>query len=450
MIRKHLFTLLLMGLGMNVLAQEGPLDTYVRAGLESNLVLQEKKLGLQRGLLGLQNAKRLFLPSVNLNGSYTLAEGGRSIAFPAGDMLNPVYATLNQLTQSNTFPQISNVEEQFLPNNFYDLKVRTTMPLINSDLWHNRSLQTQAAEMKAQEVEIYRLELIREIRSAYYRYLMALESEGIYQSAIGLVEQNLKVNQSLLNNGKGLPAHVLRAEAELENVKAQLVNAQANIQNARAYLNFLLNRPADQEVEVAAAELPEALENTMGEAEGAVAQRPEIGQLNLAANMNQEALLMEKQYWVPRLSAFVDLGSQGFDFQVNENTLYAMGGLQLDVPLWNGGRDQTDIALREASQRELANQRQQAELGIALAIFSSRNTTLASYAAWKAATRQAEAAEAYFRLIDKGYAQGSFSLIEHIDARNQLTQARLLANIRKYETFIGWAQYRRETAEAFE
>ena len=61
-----------------------------------------------------------------------------------------------------------------------------------------------------------------------------------------------------------------------------------------------------------------------------------------------------------------------------------------------------------------------------------------------------QAADAYFRLVDKGYVQGSFSMIEHIDARNQVTQANLRRNIRKYETLIGWAEYRREIAQSFE
>lgn len=440
--------LLLCGLAAALPAQ-GPLDRYVQEGLGSNLVLKEKQMGLQRGLLGLQNAKRLFLPSVNFTGSYTLAQGGRSISLPVGDLMNPVYATLNQLTQSNSFPQIENVEEQFLPNNFYDMKVRTTMPLINSDLIRNRNIQTMTAEMQEFEVDAYRYELVKQIRSAYYQYLMAIEARSIYESAEGLVAQNLRVNKSLLDNGKGLPAQVLRAESELENIKAQIASANSNVANAQAYLNFLLNRPADTALEAEEMELPDSLALLLQDP-GQIARRPELGQLDMARAASAEALKMDQQYWVPRLSAFVDLGSQAFNFEFGEKSLYAMGGLQLDIPLWNGGRDQTDIALREQSLRELENRRQQAEQGITLAATTRRNTTLASYEAWKSALRQTEAAEAYFRLVDKGYGQGSFSLIEQIDARNQVTQARLLANIRKYETLIGLAEYQRETAQSFE
>jgi outer membrane protein len=446
--RIALFLALTLSLTLSAHAQ-GALDGYIREGLSSNLVLKERQLGLQRGLLGLQNAKRLFLPSVNFAGTYTLAHGGRNIPLPLGDLMNPVYSTLNALTQSNSFPQIENTSVQFLPNNFYDVKVRTTVPIVNSDLLHNRKIQDQMIEMKETEVEVYKLELIKEIRVAYFHYLMALEAKGIYISAQQLVEQNQRVNKSLLDNGKGLPAQVMRAESELEQVKAQLIQAQMDADNARAYFNFLLNRPNESEVIAETMALPADLAALL-EDENQAGKRPELTQLDLAMKANDEATLMERQYWVPRLGAFLDLGSQGFNFAVDKNTAYVMAGLQVDIPIWNGGRDQTDIALRQQTQRELENKLQQATQGIQLAAYAKRNTTLAAYESWKSTQRQVDAAEAYFRLVDKGYVQGSFSMIEHVDARNQVTQANLLRNIRKYETLIGWAEYRREIAQSFE
>jgi outer membrane protein len=293
------------------------------------------------------------------------------------------------------------------------------------------------------------LELVKEIRVAYYRYMMALEAKEIYGSAQNLVEQNLRVSKSLLDNGKGLPAQVMRAESELEQVKAQVTQAQSDVANAAAYLNFLRNQPLDSPIAAEPMALPQDLAVQL-EDPSKVGQRPEIQQLDIALKMNEEATLMEKQFWVPRLGAFVDLGSQAFNFEVGKNSLYAMGGIQLDMPLWNGGRDQTDIALRRQTARELENKLAQAQQGFQLAAYAKRNATLAAYESWKSTERQVQAAEAYYRLIDKGFAQGAFTMIEQVDARNQVTQANLLRNIRKYETLIGWAEYRREIAQSFE
>ncbi len=79
------------------------------------------------------------MPSVNLTASYTLAAGGRVIEFPIGDLLNGAYATLNQLTASQRFPQLENQKILLAPNNFYDVKVRTTYPIFNKDIQHNQT-----------------------------------------------------------------------------------------------------------------------------------------------------------------------------------------------------------------------------------------------------------------------------------------------------------------------
>lgn len=60
-----------------------------------------------------------------------------------GDLLNPVYATLNQLTGTSSFPQIANVNEQFLPNNFHETKLRVIQPLFNPEIYFNYKAQKE-------------------------------------------------------------------------------------------------------------------------------------------------------------------------------------------------------------------------------------------------------------------------------------------------------------------
>src|SRR5215204_2257963 len=140
---------------LRVEAQDIP-QHYIDAALENNLVLKEKKLSLEKSLVALKEARTLFLPTTWFEGQYTVAQGGRSIEFPVGDLLNPVYKSLNQLTGSNNFPAVSNVSEQFLPDNFYDVRIKTTMPLINPDLRINRDIRQQQSMLQQNEVDIYR------------------------------------------------------------------------------------------------------------------------------------------------------------------------------------------------------------------------------------------------------------------------------------------------------
>ena len=118
-------------------AQSSILEKYIQHGLANNLALKQENFSIQKSLASLEEAKGLFMPQVSFIANYTTARGGRSIAFPVGDLLNPVYSTLNQLTGTSNFPTIANVNEQFLPNNFHETKIRIIQPLFNSDIYYN-------------------------------------------------------------------------------------------------------------------------------------------------------------------------------------------------------------------------------------------------------------------------------------------------------------------------
>ena len=109
---------------------QGVLQSYIDQGLGNNLVMKEKNISLQQSLLALKEARSWFYPSADFLGDYTWAEGGRSITFPIGDLLNPVYSTLNQITGTQKFPQVANAEFQLMPTNFYDARVRIAYPQI--------------------------------------------------------------------------------------------------------------------------------------------------------------------------------------------------------------------------------------------------------------------------------------------------------------------------------
>jgi outer membrane protein len=94
-LKSRLVLPMLLLLSVSVSAQ-GPLDEYVAVALQSNLVLKEKSVSLDKAMLAIREAKTLFGPTVSLETQYTVAQGGRAISLPVGDLLNPVYATLNQ------------------------------------------------------------------------------------------------------------------------------------------------------------------------------------------------------------------------------------------------------------------------------------------------------------------------------------------------------------------
>ena len=406
-------------------------------------MLQDKNASLEQSLLALKDAKSFFIPSVDFGASYTLAEGGRTIAFPVGDLLNPVYSTLNKLTASNKFPQIENVSEQLLPDNFYDTRFRTTLPLLNTDLIYQQQIRKEQVNRTSYQVEIYRATLIQDIRVAYFNFCAAHSSISILKNTLQLVDQNLKDTRSLVENGKRLPAAVLRAESELEQVKSLLIEAELKTNNAAQYLNFLVNRPLDQSV--AFEEIPldlSRLDQLL--LEDLHPQNPEMRAMQSMETIQETVLKSGKNYWVPKLSTYADIGSQGFDWSFDSQSKYLMWGLNFSMPVFQGGRNQIQIQRNvlglESVQRhkELVNQK------LNLGLQTQRNEVKTLLAALQSSEKKLVSASAYLKLVDRGFKDGSQSLLEFIDARNQYTQAALQKNISAYKLQMALAQLERQ------
>lgn len=444
--RWRILLILLLASPFFARAQQEVLDGYIQEALANNLVLKQKNVSLEQSLLALQQARSLYLPTSWLEGQYTLAQGGREINIPVGDLLNPVYSTLNQLTGSSKFPQIENVSEQFLPNNFYDVRLKTTVPVYNPELKYNKSIHEKKVTLQENEVKIYKRELVREIKQSYYTILMADKAIHIYSSTLSLVNENLRLNQSLLANGKGLPAYVSRAESEVRQVETQLSNSKNEKDKAIAWFNALLNRDVNAPVTIANIQLADAGNEATLQVNGNVSAREELKQMGVMKDIQTDALKLSKAYHTPRVGAFLDLAAQDFSFKVQQSSFFYLGGVQVTVPLFAGNRNLYKIKSAELDLKNNDFGTADLKRKLEVTAFNSGNNARNNYNNYLLAIQQETSATKYFKLIDSGYKEGINSFIELLDARNQLTQSQLQKELNYYRLLAAMADYERQTA----
>jgi hypothetical protein len=160
--RKLLFLLLLLLGGLVTTGAQTPsatLDAYVAEGLQSNLALKGQNLSFEKSLRALEEAKGLFLPTLDFDARYSRAGGGRTIEFPVGDLLNPVYGTLNQMTGSDRFPTLDNVNTPFLRPQEHETKLRLVQPVVQPGLYYNYQIKSLETESQQAAVQTYRRQL---------------------------------------------------------------------------------------------------------------------------------------------------------------------------------------------------------------------------------------------------------------------------------------------------
>lgn len=424
-------------------AQNDILQQYVADGLNSNLVLQQRNLSLENALNALDQARSFYKPSLDYQMIYTTAEGGRDINIPVGDMLNPVYATLNQLTGQNRFPTVKNEQINFLPKNYYDTRIRLSIPIINTEIRNNTRIREKQLAIKGEEVEIYKRELIMEIKTTYYNYLSAKKAAVIYQNAIDLALDGKRTNEKLLAAGRGLHAYVVRSEAEIAKATAQKTKSELQAKSIQHYFNVLLNRDADKAI---AFDQSNSTLPATGPDSTVANNREELQSLNQNIALREDIVRMNRQVFVPKLNGFTDVGSQAEQMKFNNQSVYFMIGLQLNIPIFNGSRNKMKIqeAVNEVENAKL--QRHYAEQQINAAVTKARNDVLGEKSDYESALKQLAMAETYYRLINKGYASGVNSYIETADARTQLTSAQIAVSISYYRCLSALAVLERETA----
>ncbi len=59
------------------------------------------------------------------------------------------------------------------------------------------------------------------------------------------MNENIRVNQSLLKNGMRNSTALTRSETEKQKIETSITQAANNRNNVQAYLNFLMNRSLD-------------------------------------------------------------------------------------------------------------------------------------------------------------------------------------------------------------
>ena len=410
----------------------------------SNLALQREALDVDTARARLEAARGLYWPRLDFAARYTRADGGRTIDLPVGDLLNPVYGTLNQLLGASRFPTVDNESIPLLRDREQETKLRLLQPLYRPEIARGVDVAKATVASREASLAAYRRELRLEVERAYYRWFQAGRAGEVLAAAQALVDEALRVNRSLVANGAETEDAVLRATAEVGTVRQQVVAAEADRDLAQSYLNFLLNRPADTTVEeVPAAEL-EAMNRSVRafavDAPDAGRRREELSALDAAVRAAEAGERAARAARGPSVALAVESGIQGESYRIDRNSSYTQTSLVADWNLFD--RDQSRSRIREAAnvRRKLENQSEEATRQIALQGRDARRRLAAAVASLDAAEMRLAAARGAFEMAARREREGLVNQLGFLDARNALTSAELNQAMAQAALFMAYAE----------
>ncbi|TVR68534.1 MAG: TolC family protein [Marinilabiliales bacterium] len=422
------------------------LDYYIRHGLENNLALQQKRENYKLSLELLNEARGLFYPALSFNMRYTLARGGRVIELPVGDLLNPVYSTLNMLTGTADFPDIDNEYFYFYRPREQETKFRVVQPLVNPEIWYNRRIREHETEIGHIDVEIYRRALVAEIKKAYFNYLKSGKVERIIEETIELLNENLRVTGLLAANDMVTDDYLYRSQAEISAALQQRADAAGKRKTAAAWFNFLLNRSADTPIEMSALYYRDLVIKPQAERMSGAEDREELARTGRMIDLasDYERLVQSNRY--PRLTAVVEYGLLGTTYSFGRDDDFMLASIVLSWPLFEGFQNRASIQQAKIRSNIAGLIHRETEEKLNLQVINAWYDLEASAKAVDAAEARLKSATSAFRITEKRYAAGEAQLIEYIDARTGMTNAEINLAICRYEFFSGYAEYERVAA----
>ena len=426
-----------------LVTMEAGLQQLIDQALVANLELRASDATVRQRLAALDQARARYLPVIDFAARYSVADGGRTIEFPVGDLLNPVYETLDQMLvaqgQPPQFPRVRNESIAFLRDQEQETKVVLEQPIYEPRI--GPAVDATRADTARAEADLaaLRSQVIRDVKQAYYRWIAAQQAVVVLDATLAATRENLRANESLYRNGRVTRDLVYRAEADVLEVEQERLATASRVRIAQSYVNLLRNVPLSQPLPNAALDM-ETIERFRARLLSALAgrqvdtlklqdlagqRREELKSLDAAIAVGEARQDLARAAFKPSLAFGAEAGIQGTDYGFQDEDRYVLASLVLRFNAFRGGADQA--ALREAraltdelrASRELAGQRVRLEVQQALENFAVAEASLDT------AAKRAEAASGAFRITSRKRDLGQINQAEFIDARRTVTDAEL-------------------------
>ena len=343
----------------------GQLGSYVQTAQSHNKTLKVSSLSTEIAHQGVAIMKARKYPKITFDNQYFLANGGRKIAFNSGDLMNPVYNSLFQLTGNQSLnTTIPNYSEQFYPDQFYRTNLSLTWPIWNRKIrfaYKSAGLQYQINSYKE---GIVNKEIEKEVKLAYFE-LYRLHKLITFQKQLMKYLDKVKMKtKKLIDFGYAETIDLDQIEYELakqNQEELQLSNVFKVVEDKFYNLLGEDKREAiifdESDFVLAQYEI-----NTSEDLSGIYDAKDQAQIIEIQGKINQ--LEMKRwNNWIPDVSVVFRSGFEGFSESIALNDDYfVLGTASLSWTLFEGG-----VARKKKDQLSiksvlLAKQKQDSQL----------------------------------------------------------------------------------------
>ena len=320
-------------------------------------------------------------------------------------------------------------------DNSFNGGVALGMAVVNAQLWESLKVSALDVELAVEQARSSRIDMVEQVTKAYYGILLAKQSQELYQRVYDNAVENNKIVKKRFEVGQVSEYDLITSNVSVQNALPNVIEAEYTVTLALWQLKALLGIDLQRDIDVL---------GSLMDYVSALDKGYEISQLNLENNTTLKQLDMQEQMLehafkitklanVPSLSVnaaylYTALGNDGKFFVKTAWNPYAYAGLQLNIPIFAGGKRRA--ATREASLNlsNLKLQRENAERQLRVGIVQYLNNMQSSVKKYHASAATVDQAQRGYDISVKRYDVGRGTLVEIDNSQVALIQSELARN----------------------
>ncbi|MDE7451319.1 MAG: TolC family protein [Alistipes sp.] len=332
-----------------------------------------------------------------------------------------------------------------------------TMPLFAPAVY--RTLRMNDTQMAAavEEARASRVDLIAEVRKAFYNILLAKQSLVVLLESQATVQRTVDDTELQYRNGLMSEYDLLTAQVQLSNLKPTIIQTENSIAVAERLLKMYLSIPEEVDIEVVG-ELDSLRDAVLEGTEGLstdVSENTDLRSLELQEELLVRQLRVSNAGRWPTVGLFGNFTLSGnnmgaFNFQDMsvvqdgyywQHPLYA--GVQISVPLFSGLTKMNRARELKNQIAQVGVQRDYLRRQVDVQVRSALNDLVTARETMFAQERTVEQALKAYSISDTRYRAGAGTILELNSAQLSQTQAQLNFSQAIYDYLTAKAEYDR-------
>lgn len=406
------------------------LDDCIKVALDGNPTIKIADSEIDRIDLSKKSTLGQLLPNISFAGQYsrTLAKQTMYMSmegFGGASGGNDENKSGGEGSSRNTGIKVG-------LDNSWSLGFNASLPLIAPQLWATLKLNDTQILASVESARNSRIEMIREVKNAYYALLLAGDSRKVVESNYDMALYTADIYRKRFELGTASQFDTLRTSVAVKNIEPQLTQSVITLRQAQLKLALLMGISGVPVIEptVKLADYEATMYDDVVNLTTSIDNNPQLRLLDLQRRQADQAVKISKLAFVPTLSLTANYNwtamANGALFATgNRWSPYSSVGVALSVPIFQGGGRLNTVKQNIIAVRQLEWQRQDLERTVRMqADIAIDNIQLNVKQIVSTALSVKQAEEAY-RIICESFDIGTASYLDRRDSELSLTQSRL-------------------------